>query len=519
MAAQMLDAALEHHRAGRLDEAERIYRQILSGQPDHSDALHFLGVVLGQKDQPQLAIELIGRAIAIRPDVANYHSNLGEFLRHAGNLEESVASFRHAIGMKGDEPGYHNGLGVTLAEARLIEPAIAEFRSAIRLKADYADAYCNLGGALREAGRLDEAVAATRTAIKLQPRMSRAYNHLGLVLFDKGEYQESISAYSKAISLQPDYPKAHSNLSQVYLLLGDYPRGWAEFEWRLQVPSIVGDQQFDRPRWNGGDLAGKRIFVHPEQGFGDMIQFARFIPELARRGAKVILESPPELSRLFQGFGEIVIRGEPIPAHDLHCSLLSLGAVLGVTSESIPTPIPYLKAEPRLAEEWGRRFDSSDNRLRVGLVWGGRGTHSNDRNRSIKLGQFAPLASAANAAFYSLQKGTASADAGDPPRGMLLTDWTKELNDFAETAALVQNLDLLITVDTAVAHLAGAMGKPVWLLTPLAPDWRWMLEREDSPWYPTIRLFRQTSVGDWGEVLRRVELELGKNAVLRTAAK
>jgi ADP-heptose:LPS heptosyltransferase len=194
----------------------------------------------------------------------------------------------------------------------------------------------------------------------------------------------------------------------------------------------------------------------------------------------------------------------------LHCSLLSLGAILGISSQSIPAPIPYLKADPQLVEQWSKRFDSSDHRLRVGLVWGGSATHTNDRNRSIKLKQFAPLASVTTLAFYSLQKGEPAAEASDPPPEMQLVDWTAELNDFADTAALIQNLDLLITVDTAVAHLAGAMGKRVWLLIPFVPDWRWMLERSDSPWYPTIRSFRQKSAGDWEEVLGRVTEELAR---------
>ncbi|MGD0463126.1 MAG: tetratricopeptide repeat protein [Tepidisphaeraceae bacterium] len=517
-AARAIEIALTHHRAGRLAEAEQIYRQVLSRQPDHPDALHLLGAVLGQRGQPQLAIELIGRAIGLRPQVPDYHANLGEFLRHAGNLEQSAASFRRAIALKADEPGYHNGLGVTLAEGQQIEPAIGEFRSAIALKANFADAYSNLGGALRTAGRLEEALAAIESAIKLQPQVRGAHNHLGLVLADMGRYQEAISAYSTALALKPDSAKAHSNLSQVYLLLGDYRRGWAEYEWRLQVPSIVGPWRFERSRWDGGDLTGKTIFLHPEQGFGDTIQFVRFIPQLADRGAKIVLGCPAELSRIFQGFGEIVLQGQRIGPHDVHCSLLSLGAVLGVTADAIPAPIPYLKADSQLAEEWGRRFDSGDNRLRVGLVWGGRPTHPNDRNRSMRLRQFAPLASAAKAAFYSLQKGAASAEAADPPPGMQLTDWTQDMNDFADAAALLANLDLLITVDTATAHLAGAMGKAVWLLLPFVPDWRWMLEREDSPWYPTMRLFRQKTAGDWGDVLRRVEEELGRFAVLTSAS-
>jgi Flp pilus assembly protein TadD len=470
----MLGVALEHHRAGRRAEAEKIYRQILSEQPDYADALHLLGVVLGEKGQPQLAIELIGRAIALRPQVPDYHANLGEFLRRAGQLEPSAASFRHAIALKADDAVFHNGLGVTLAKSWQTEAAIAAFRNAIRLKSDYADAHSNLGSALRSAGR----------------------------------YQEAINAYSTAIALKPDYATAHHNLSHLYLLLGDYRRGWAEFEWRLQVPSVVAPRRFDRPRWDGGDLAGKTIFVHAEQAFGDMIQFARFIPQLAPRGATVIFESLPELARLLEGFGRIVVLGQPIPAHDVHCSLLSLGGILGVSAQSIPVPIPYLKADPKLAEQWSRRFDSGDARLRVGLVWGGRALP--DPNRAIRLKQLAPLASAGKAAFYSLQKGEPSAEAADPPPGMQLTDWANELKDFSDTAALVANLDLLITVDTAAAHLAGAMGKPVWLLLPFVPDWRWMLDREDSPWYPTMRLFRQQEPGKWEAALDRLRAALSE---------
>jgi tetratricopeptide (TPR) repeat protein len=507
-AARAIDDALVHHRAGRLGEAEAIYRQVLARTPTHANALHLLGVVQGQRGQPLAAIELIGRAIAIRGDVADYHANLGEYLRHAGRLEESGVSFRRAIEMRGDDAGFHNGLGVTLIESREIEAAIGEFQTAVGLSGDHAQARNNLAGVLREAGRLDEALAEVKRAIELQPGMFAAYNHLGLVLFDQGKYPEAIEAYLHAIALKPDYAKAHTNLSQAYLVLGDYPRGWEEYEWRVGVASIVGTRKFDRPRWDGKEAAGKTIFVHTEQGFGDMIQFVRFVPELIRRGARVILESPAELARIFQGFGEVLKPGTVIPAHDVHCPLLSLAGIFGVRVESIPAPIPYLKAEAGLVEQWKRRFDAGDKRMRVGIVWGGRATHTNDRKRSMKLRQFGPLASVRRAAFYSLQKGAASAST--PPPGLVLTDWTSELGDFADTAALVENLDLLITADTAVAHLAGAMGKRVWVLVPKAPDWRWMLEREDSPWYPTMRLFRQKSAGDWDEVFERVREELEK---------
>ncbi len=241
-----------------------------------------------------------------------------------------------------------------------------------------------------------------------------------------------------------------------------------------------------------------------------MIQFARFMPQLMQRGAKVILETPAELLRIFRDVAQIIEEGQPIPPYEVHCPLLSLGGLLGISEQTIPAPIPYLKADPQAVSQWANRFDSSDRRMRVGLVWAGRKTHVNERNRSMKLRQFADLGSVSNAAFYSLQMGDPAAEAANPPPGLKLTDWTGGLTDFADTAALIENLDLIVAVDTAVAHLAGAIGKNVWVLLPMAPDWRWMLEREDTPWYPTMRLFRQKLRGDWADVVRRVREELAK---------
>jgi Flp pilus assembly protein TadD len=500
--------ALGHHRAGRFSEAEKIYREVLAGQPRNTDALHLLGVLLGQGGQPELAVDYIGRAIALRPDVADYHANLGEFLRALGQLDQSAASFRRAIAIKEDHAWFHNGLGVALAEARRIDDAIAEFRHAVELKGDDAEARNNLAGALLDAGRPVESMAEAGTAIGLEPRMHQAYNHLGRACADQGQFREAIHAYSQAISLKPNYAKAHANLALVYLLLGDYPRGWAEYEWRTQVPGIVGRRRFDRPRWNGQDLSGRTILLYPEQGFGDMIQFARFIPQLTAGGARVILEAPAELARTFRGVAQIAPEGQPPPPYDVHCPLLSLGAALGVTAQTIPASIPYLTAEPEWVAAWANRFDPNDRRLRVGLVWAGRRTHSNERNRSMTLAQLAGLGSVAEVAFYSLQKGDGATEAASPPAGLKLIDWTSELKDFADTAGLMANLDLIVSVDTSAAHLAGALGKKVWLMLPCVPDWRWGLEREDSPWYPTVRLFRQKSAGQWGEVLDRVRAEL-----------
>jgi len=516
---QAVSEAVALHRAGRLSEAEKLYRQVLVRQPSNANALQLLGVCYGQSGQPQKAVALISRALAIRPDVAEFHGNLGEFLRALGRIPQSIASFERAIALNGNDPVIRNNFGVSLAEARQFEAAIAQFRRAIELKGDYADPHSNLGAVLNGMDRLDEALAEIQTAIAMNPQLPGAYNNLGNVLFNRGEFAQVISVLSDVLSSNPDDAKIHANLALAYLVTGDFERGWREYEWRLRVPEIVGTRQLPQPRWDGGDLQGKTILLHAEQGFGDMIQFARFIPRVVSRGGRVILECPVETSRLFRDFpgvSDLAERDKPLPDFDVHCPLMSLAGVFGVTEQTIPHDVPYLKADPELARQWAGRFESAGDRLRVGLAWAGRPQHAKDRNRSMKLEQFAPLATVEHAAFYSLQMGEAAAQAAHPPSGLNLTDWTKNVRDFADTAAMVEHLDLLVTVDTSVAHLAAAMGKRVLLLLPRIPDWRWMLDRSDSPWYPTMRLFRQTTRGDWAEVLRRVveAIQLEKHSPL-----
>jgi tetratricopeptide (TPR) repeat protein len=505
--AEAIAAGLEHQRAGRLAEADKIYRQVLVREPNHPDALHLLGVIHGQRGQPQTAVDLISRALKVRPDAAQFHCRLAENLRALGESDESIASFRRAIALAEDDPAIHNSFGAALAGMRQFDPAMAEFQRAIELKPDFADAHSNLGAALVAIGSLDEAVTALRTALKHNPNSRGAWNNLGNALYNQGKISEAISAYDKVASFNPNDAKIHANLALAHLLLGNFARGWGEHEWRLKVPEIVGTRQFAQPQWDGIDLNGKTVLLHPEQGFGDMIQFARFIPRVAGRGGRVVLESPPELFRLFKDFpriAELAASNQPLPNFDVQCPLLSLCSVFNVTAETIPSEVPYLKPDRELVRRWSERFDAGDKRLRAGLVWAGRPQHTNERNRSMNLAQFAPLASLDSVAFYSLQKGIAAAQAADPPAGLRLMDWTEDLTDFAETAAMIQHLDLIVTVDTAVAHLAGAMGKRTWLMLPWIPDWRWMLERTDSPWYPTMRLFRQRKTGDWAEVLRQV---------------
>jgi tetratricopeptide (TPR) repeat protein len=509
--AQAVAAGFEHHRAGRLDEADRIYRQVLVREPNNADALHLLGVTLGQRGAPHLAIDLISRAIRVRPDSALFHSRLAEFLRASRRYDECIAAFRRAIELAPNDADIHNNFGAALGDMRRFDAAIAELRRAIELRPDYAEARSNLGAALIARGNLDEAVEMIQSALKINPNMAGAYNNLGNALCYRGDVEKALEAFNKVVSYWPNDPKIHANLALAYLLLGDFPRGWREYEWRWQVTAIVGNRKFVQPRWDGKELNGKTIFLHPEQGFGDMIQFARFVPLVKSLGGRIILEATAPLFRLFKNFPDVdqlVMRDSVLPPFDVQCPLLSLGYMFRADAQTIPREIPYIRPDAQLAEKWGARFDPADGRYRVGIVWGGRPEHTNERNRSMKLEQLAPLARLQNIAIYNLQLGPHAAQLAAPPAGLQVIDWSSELSDFAETAALVHHLDLVLSVDTAVAHLAGAMGKRTWVMLPFVPDWRWMLKTETSPWYPNTRLFRQKSIGDWPGVLENVVASL-----------
>jgi hypothetical protein len=288
---------------------------------------------------------------------------------------------------------------------------------------------------------------------------------------------------------------------------GDFERGWAEYEWRWKLQGIdPANGPFSKPLWDGSDLHGRRILLQGEQGLGDTIQFVRYVSEIAARGGRVLLSSKFELQRLFahlKGIEQYIPPNEAIPPYDLHCPLMSLPLRLKTTLSTIPAPIPYLQAEARLAAQWREKLLSEPN-LKVGICWAGSPVHTNDRNRSTVLESFAPLSRVSGVTYYSLQKGAAASQASRPPEGMRLIDLSPQLDSFDDTAAVISNLDLLISVDTSLVHLAGAMGRPVWTLLPFFSDWRWMLDRSDSPWYPTMRLFRQPRRGDWTTPIRQI---------------
>jgi Flp pilus assembly protein TadD len=469
---EAIKTAIEQFQSGRYAEAESICRTILAQQPGDLHGLHLMSLLTAQSGRVDVAIELIGRAIAINPNVADYHSNLGELQRRSGQSDQAIVSLRRALSLQPNHAVAHYNLGLVLAERELFDEAIAAYQQALNL----------------QPGMLETLIAQGNAFVR-----NRQFDHAG-------------AAYRRAIEIKPDSAEAHWNYSLLLLRLGDYERGWDEHEWRGRVKSgFAPPQCFAQPQWNGGDLRGKTILLHAEQAFGDTLQFVRYVPLVAQRGGQVVLQVPPELVRVLkhlQGLDEIVAVGNPSPGFDFHCPLLSLPRVFSTRLNSIPCQIPYLRAEPQLVEHWNRRLEPYRGQLKVGLVWAGRQVHMNDGDRSIKLAKLAPLSQAGSHAFFSLQKGGPARQA--PPPGLNLIDWTGDLGDFADTAALIGNLDLVITVDTAVAHLAGAMGKPVWVLLMNVSDWRWLLDREDSPWYPTMRLFRQPVIGDWESPIRTV---------------
>jgi tetratricopeptide (TPR) repeat protein len=539
---QALALATQHHQAGRFAEAEGVYRQVIGDDPRNADALHQLGVLMFQTARGKEGAELIRQAIAISPRAAHYHSNLGRVLASLGDFEQSVASLRQALALQPNYPEAWNNLGNALYESGNAGAAIEAFRRSLALRADHPGTLANLANALREigqkeeavatairavqvqpenpdslnglghclhdAGRTGEAIAAFRRAIQLRPAFPDALGNLAMSLADAGEFDASMDAARQAIALQPDAAAAHFNLGLTLLLKGQFVEGFKEMEWRFKTPEMRTFRlKFTQPLWDGSELSGKRILLYGEQGLGDVIMFSRYAPLVASRGGRVLLMVPPPLVSLMQtldGVESVISTSDPLPEFDLHAPLMSLPMIFGHDESSIPSKVPYLRADPVRVEGWKSRLADHLHQRAAGLAWAGNPKHRNDRNRSIPPAQLAPLAAAPNIAWVSLQKETASNELPE----LTLLDWTSELNDFADTAALIHNLDLVVTVDTAVAHLAGAMGKRTWLLLPYVPDWRWMLSRADSPWYPSMRIFRQLKSGDWTAPVQKVAQEL-----------
>jgi tetratricopeptide (TPR) repeat protein len=504
----------------RFAEALESYDRALVLRPHLAEALNNRGNTLQALGRFAEALESYDRALALRPDLAEAHYNRGNTLQALGRFAEALKSYDRALALRPHLAEAYYNRGNTLQQLLHFAEALESYDRTLALRPDDAAALNNRGNVLRDLGRLEEAEACYRETLRLKPDYAEPRNNLGNVLGALGRLEEAEVCYREALSLSPDSPALHINLATLLLLAGRFEEGWREYEWRWQDKQPQ-PRKFTQPLWAGEETRERVLLLHAEQGFGDTIQFCRYVP-LAASKASVILEVPRALAHLLSsldGVERIVVRGDALPPFDLHCPLLSLPRAFGTNSATIPGKVPYVKADTAISAAWKRRLADLPG-LRIGLVWAGSARDSRpatmiDRRRSITLGQFARLADVLGVSFVSLQKGDPASQTRSPPQGLVIRDWTEELEDFADTAALIEALDLVISVDTSVVHLAGALGRPVWLLNRFDTCWRWLLGRNDSPWYPTLRQFRQPKPGDWDSVLTEVREALTQLAAGR----
>jgi tetratricopeptide (TPR) repeat protein len=532
--------------AGQTAKAENSCREALRQQPDFAEALHLMGGIAFSRRQYDRAVEWFARAIRQSPR-PGYLVCLGTALGELGRLDEALKAYDKALLFTPEDARIWTHMGRVLTEAKRYEEAALSLQHAMKLDPRLLEATARGGEALCKLKRYEEALACFDVANELQPnrpdtvynraycllRLNRldeafdesnralglnpgnplAHNNLAIILQSRGQYADAVNCFNAALAQRPNDALIRSNLGQLQLLLGNFEEGWVGREWRWKVPSFgPGKRQFPKPLWLGDTpIDGKTILLQSDEGLGDTLHFVRYAPMVAARGARVILQVYDSIYPVLRGMSGVAEclpwSSTAVPEFDLHCSITSLPAAFKTRLETIPSAVPYLPT-PSVERErfWEDRLGARDG-LRVGLVWSGDPRHNDDHNRSIALSALAPLLDL-EVTFVSLQKGARDQDQATLRERPDIVDPSTYLTDFAETAALVSNLDLVISVDTSVVHLAGGLGCPVWIMLPFNPDWRWLLNREDSPWYPTARLFRQTVSGDWANVIERVRTEL-----------
>ena len=487
------------------------FQKAVDLNPELVEAQYNLGNAFYEESRLDQAISCFQETVNLRPDFAEAHNNMGIALYKKGRLSEAIACFQNTLRQNPGFPDSYKNLGDLLEEQNKPDQAIQQYEKAIELRPDYIEAYFNMGNVFHAQGKLDKAARCYQKALQINPEHIDAYANLGKTFKDQGELEKALSCYDKGISLKPEHAELLFDRSTVLLLMGDFYEGWQGYERRFDRPSwkTTYPHHLDIPRWDGSPFIGKTLFIHCEQGFGDILQFARYLPMVKARGGKVVFETLKPLMKLFEGFPGVdalvegLSNGDQAEGCDFYMPLMSLPGLFGTSLKTIPARTPYIHAELKKIEYWNERFVKKG--LRVGLVWEGKDT---DPNRSCPIERFTALAEVQGVQWFGLQKGKAAAQAEELHRGMRLFNIGEEFDDFSDTAGAIENMDLIISIDTAVAHLTGAMGKPVWVLLKFSPDWRWLMKREDSPWYPTMRLFRQPKSGDWGAVIKRVAEEL-----------
>jgi len=489
----------------KLVESVEEYTICVELQPANEMAYYHRALVYELLEEWNAAIDDYLKAIDCNSDFIEAYTNLGGLFYQNHDYQESVSYFLKALEYAPDNPELLHNTGLSFQSIGELDTARDYYNKAINYKPDYADLYLNLGAVEQLDGNIEAAINCYSTSIDLAPDNPIAHNNMGAALQRLNRAEDAIKEFLMSIQLDPDYVDGHFNLSLAYLLCGQYQQGWREYEWRLKR-KVSGVRSVTGERWDGRELNGKRILVYVEQGYGDTFQFIRFLPEVQARGGIVIFESQLGLGAILEqceGINELIDWldvGDKQLQYDISIPLMSLPHVLNINLDNIPVDIPYIKANQMEVSKWQQKMNPTT--LNVGIVWAGRPTHQNDRNRSCSLDDFVPLFDLGDVRFYSLQKGDSvdQLDISD----LDIVNLDGEISSFSNTASIINALDLVITVDTSVAHLAGAMGKQVWVILPYAPDWRWLLERDDSPWYPQMRLFRQQQAGDWPSVFMNI---------------
>jgi tetratricopeptide (TPR) repeat protein len=504
---RLAQKAFAAHQDGALAQADRLYRAMLDRDPDNVDVLHQLGWLSYQRGRLAEALRFLTAAVRRDAGFAAALSDLGLAQHALERYAEALASHDAALALAPDNPDYINRRAVTLSRLGRHGEALVQLDRALALAPGNVDVLGNRGNVLVRLNRPLDAIAAYDGARSLVGDTAQLLTNRAHALRRLDRVEEAVTDLETAIALRPDFAEAHFELGVAQLALADFARGWTSYERRWDTGAFAPSRRgFTSPRWTGAQpLAGRTILLHAEQGLGDTIQFVRYVPLVAQRGARVVLEVQPELMGLLRGIdgaARVVAHGDKLPRFDLHCPLMSLPGALGTRADSIPAAIPYITVAQAWAEHWAGRLSAA--RPRIGLVWAGRTSHHNDLNRSIPLAQLAPLLGQGGVEIVSLQRELRDGDDALLRAHPNVRRLGEELADLADTAALISRLDAVVSVDTAVAHLAGALGRPLLLLLPFAADFRWLRGREDSPWYPSARLLRQPAFGAWRAVVDRV---------------
>ena len=515
------EIAAAHYRRGsaleRLqlaDKALASFERAVALRPDFAMAHFKCGNALLSLMRYDEAMAHYDRALAMLPDFAPIHSNRANALQHLKRYDEALSGYERALALRPDFADALYNRGNALMDLNRFDDALDSYDRALAVRPNFAVALSNRGNALQRLGRLEDALASYERALAIHPDYAEALCNRGTTLRRLNRHDEALASYAAAIAASPDHGEAHFGMATVLLLRGDFERGWKQYEWRWQAARLHNLRRtFRQPHWLGQDeITSKTILVYSEQGYGDTIQFCRYVPLLAERGVRVILQVREALKELMAGIAgaaQILSTDEPdsaLPAFDMECPLVSLPLAFKTRLDTIPAAVPYLRAPPQRMADWDARL-APQRRPRIGLAWSGRTETLEESYRSIPLGALLPLLDI-DATFVSLQKDVLPHDAPVLNKCSGLLHFADEIRDFADTAAIISHLDLVISIDTAVAHLAGALAKPVWVMLRSDPDWRWLLDRTDCPWYPSARLFRQDAGQPWESVIARVQTAL-----------